>query len=483
MRNLFLFFYLFIATSSSAFQKEDPLLSSKNDTGTVNRYNNLGYLARLADPEQTINYAVKAKNLATKLKFINGEAEANRIQGIGNSYLNQRDSALSYYLIALNLFKKTKNEIGEAKVSNNIGNLWIEVDFDKALVYYQNVLKIAYKFKIQDLIAGSYLNIGNAYYRKKNYATALKNYEKSSKIFYAINNPIGITQNLQNRGVIYFSLNQYDLAEKLLLEASTKAKAYELNSSVSSINLNLTSIYIAKNNFVKAEEFLKEGLAFAKLVKNDKLEYDFVYSYYELESKRKNYEKALLYLRQVYTKDSVNYKENIASNITLIQQTLKQEQKQTENEIIIERQKYVKTLFISSIIVTALAFVVIFLLVKTNKKSTKNNKKLTALNEEISFQKQNVVKMNQKLEEIITERTKDLIYKNQKLSEYSSHLSHQIRGPVATLKGLVMLIEEDMVKSEDVVPQIKKCVDEIDNQIMDINQALHDPSRYHLNTK
>ena len=224
-------------------------------------------------------------------------------------------------------------------------------------------------------------------------------------------------------------------------------------------------------------------MAFAKLVKNDKLEYDFVYSYYELESKRKNYEKALLYLRQVYTKDSVNYKENIASNITLIQQTLKQEQKQTENEIIIERQKYVKTLFISSIIVTALAFVVIFLLVKTNKKSTKNNKKLTALNEEISFQKQNVVKMNQKLEEIITERTKDLIYKNQKLSEYSSHLSHQIRGPVATLKGLVMLIEEDMVKSEDVVPQIKKCVDEIDNQIMDINQALHDPSRYHLNTK
>ena len=46
-----------------------------------------------------------------------------------------------------------------------------------------------------------------------------------------------------------------------------------------------------------------------------------------------------------------------------------------------------------------------------------------------------------------------------------------------------MLIEGSLVESKDVVPQIKKCVDEIDAQIMDINQALHDPSRFHLHSK
>lgn len=99
---------------------------------------------------------------------------------------------------------------------------------------------------------------------------------------------------------------------------------------------------------------------------------------------------------------------------------------------------------------------VIILLIRINRRSAESNKELTALNEEVSFQKQNIDRINHKLEEIITERTKDLIYKNQKLSEYSSHLSHQIRGPVAKLKGLVMLLEGDMVKSKDVVPQIKK---------------------------
>jgi tetratricopeptide (TPR) repeat protein len=483
MRNFLLFFILLTSTSIYSFQKDNSLLNSKKDTSTVNELNKLGYMARLTDPEQTINYAIRAKSIANDLKFVDGEAEANRIQGIGNSYLNQKDSALSYYLIALELYKNGKNELGEAKVSNNIGNLWTEVDYDKALTYYKNALKIAVKFKIKDLIAGCYLNVGNAYYRKKNYSVALKNYEKSSILFNEINNPIGITQSLQNRGVIYYSLNQFDKAEFLLLQANTKAKEFELNSSVSSINLNLTSIYIAKGNFEKAEQFLNEGLAFAKIVKNDKIIYDFTYSYYELERKRKNFEKALYYLKEVHNQDSVNYKKNISSNINLIQETLKQQQQQKENELIIAKQKYSNTLFIASAIVAILAFFVIFLLIRINKKSTENNKELTALNEEVTFQKQNVDRINHKLEEIITERTKDLIYKNQKLSEYSSHLSHQIRGPIATLKGLVMLIEGDMVKSEDVVPQIKKCVDEIDNQIMDINEALHDPTRSHLHTK
>ena len=121
----------------------------------------------------------------------------------------------------------------------------MEIDYDRALEYYQKTLIIAKKKNIKDLIAGSYLNIGNAYYRKKNYSVALYNYEKSSELFVELNNPIGIIQSLQNRGVIYFSTNQFDKAEKLLLEANEKAKKYEMNSTVASINLNLTKAHIS----------------------------------------------------------------------------------------------------------------------------------------------------------------------------------------------------------------------------------------------
>ncbi|TKB95543.1 tetratricopeptide repeat protein [Pedobacter cryophilus] len=466
-----------------AYQTDNSLLGLKSDTNTVNELNKLGYNNRLTDPEQTIITAKKAIKIAADINYNNGLAESNRVLGIGYYYLNQRDTALNYYLTALNLFKKNANQLGEAKVSNNIGNLWLDIDYDKALNYFENTLKIAQKYNIKELIAGSYLNIGNTFSRKKNYNFALSNYEKSSQIFNEINNPVGITQSLQNRGVIYFSLNQFNEAEKLLLEANKKAKEFELNGSVASINLTLTSIYIARGAFDKAEEFLKEGVAFSKLVNDEKRLYDYTFTSYELEFKRKNYQKAISYLKEVHEQDSVNFKRNIASNINLIQETLKQQQQQKENELTIANQRNANTLFIASAIVAILSFFVIFLLIRINKKSSESNKALTSLNQEVSFQKDNVDRINQKLEEIITERTKDLIYKNQKLSEYSSHLSHQIRGPVATLKGLVMLILGNMVESKDVIPQIKKCVDEIDDQIMDINQALHDPTRLHLHSK
>lgn len=483
MRYYLTFLLTFCFSYSFAFQNDNSLLGLKNDTNTVNTLNLQAYKNRLTDPEQTIRTARKAQKIAGIINFDKGAAEANRVQGIGYYYLNQRDTALNYYLISLNLYKKIGDELGEAKVSNNIGNLWLDIDYDKALSYYKNSLKIAEKYGIKDLLAGSYLNIGNTYYRKKNYSVALENYQKSSTIFNEIKNPIGITQSLQNRGVIFFSLNKVDQAKELLLEANTKAKEFELNSSVASIDLTLTSIFVAENNFNKAEEFLNEGIAFTKLVNDDKKMYDYTYTSYELEAKRKNYEKALHYLKEVHDLDSINYKKNTASNINLIQETLRQQQIQKENELTIANQRYTKTLFIASTIVAFLSIVLIMILIKNNKKSKESNKELSALNDEVSKQKANVDKINHRLEEIITERTKDLIYKNQKLSEYSSHLSHQIRGPVATLKGLVMLVQQDMVDSKDVIPQMKKCVDDIDEQIMDINQALHDPSRSNLNVK
>jgi hypothetical protein len=481
MKYFLLSLFIISIHSSYAFQNKDIENSSRKDTASVNELNISAYKNRLTAPEQTIAIAKKSYSMAVDLKFDKGIAESNRIKGIGYYYLNQRDSALNYYLLSINLFKKIQDKLGESKVSNNIGNLWLDIDYDKALIYFQNTLVIAMKFNKKELIAGSYLNIGNTYFRKKNYSVALKNYKKSNEIFSELNNTTGITQSLQNMGVIYYSTNQFPEAEKLLLEANKRAKENELNSTVASINLSLTSIYIAKNDFKTAEFYLEEGKAFAKLVNDEKRIYDYIYTNYELENKRKNYEKALIYLKQINDLDSVNYKKNITSNINLIQQTLKQQQLQKENELTIEQQKNAQKLTVATAIVAGMAFFVIFLLIKTNKKSKQSNIKLKALNEEVSRQKENVDKINHRLEELIAERTKDLILKNQKLSEYSSHLSHQIRAPVATLKGLMLLIEEGMVDSNEITPQIVKCVNKIDEQIMDINEALNDPTRYHLN--
>jgi light-regulated signal transduction histidine kinase (bacteriophytochrome) len=121
--------------------------------------------------------------------------------------------------------------------------------------------------------------------------------------------------------------------------------------------------------------------------------------------------------------------------------------------------------------------VVIVLLVANVKRKAETNKRLTELNGEVSRQKDNLDRINHHLEEIIDERTKDLQIKNKKLSEYSSYLSHQIRGPIATLKGLMNLEKEGLVDKKECISMMDKCVSEIDDKIINMSDMLHDPDR------
>ena len=145
--------------------------------------------------------------------------------------------------------------------------------------------------------------------------------------------------------------------------------------------------------------------------------------------------------------------------------------------MIIEQQKYNRSLFIASTIVAALLVIVIFLLVNNVNRKAKVNKHLTALNEQIVEQKENLNQINHHLEEIIDERTKDLQVKNKKLADYSLHLSHQIRGPIATLKGLLNLERDKLIEKEECIKLMNKCVSAIDENIIDMSGMLHESSK------
>jgi len=443
------------------------------DSLRVEELNRLGYEIRLTDPDQSIEYGQKAFNLASKINFKDGIAEAYRVIGIGNYYLGKSDTAIAKYLTSLSIYQQTHNLKGQAKIYNNIGNLYREIDYDKGLLYFKQALSLAKELDIKDLIAGSNLNIGNIYTRKKNYTLALRSYQESYRLFLEINNPIGITQCLHNQGVIYYNLHQAEKAKKLLLLANHKAKENELNNTVASINLTLTAIFIGQREYNKAEEYLIEGQAYAQIVKDTKLEQDYLKTYYELEAKRENYKQALFYLKQVYKQDSVDFKELVSRKFGLFEEQQKFLEKEKETLVLLERQKTNRVIYWATVLVLGLACVVISLLIMNVKKKAKTNKKLQELNDEISIHTRNLDQANHTLEATIEERTKDLQVKNRKLSEYSSHLSHEIRSPIATMKGLLVLEREKLIEDKELIKEVEKCVNDIDDKIMNINKMLH----------
>ncbi|MBB3967958.1 tetratricopeptide repeat protein [Mucilaginibacter phyllosphaerae] len=475
MNKIFTLFILFLFTNAICIKANAQV--GQQDSNEVVKLNKQAYDNRLTSPDQTIAFANKALAIAEKAGYEKGVGEAYRVRGIGNYYLNMASAAIHDYLQALSVFSKIKDLRNEAKVYNNIGNLYLDNNYASSLEYLKKSLAIAQKLNDKQLIGSSYLNIGNVYYRKKSFYQALTYYDKGNSIFMSIKDTVNLIQALQNRGVIYFNLNQFDKAENLLLAANKAAKEMDLNKPVASTNLTLASLYIAQRRFDEAERIVREGQAYSKAVKDEKLESDYNYTIYQLESKRKNYERALYYLQTIFRQDSTIYTSNESTQINMMQEQFKQQARQRENELTIQRQQNDRIKFWAVTVVAGLLSVVIVLLVSNVKRKTITNTKLTELNEEVSRQKDNLDRVNHHLEEIIDERTKDLQIKNKKLSEYSSYLSHQIRGPIATLRGLMNLEKEGLVDEKECINMMDKCVSDIDQKIIEMSDMLNDSGK------
>jgi len=468
MKKIYAILFLIVASITAHGQGRGT------DTTEVKRLNANGFKARFTNANETVTDANKALQLAVKLKYNSGIAEAYRVMGVGEFYLNRPDTAITLYFQALDHFKNLNDERGMGTVYNNIGNLYQMIDYDKALDYFKLANDIAVKYKDKELIAKLYLNMGNIYNRQNRYPEAKKSYKESFRLFTELKNPTILVQCLQNLGVIYFNLHEIDTAKMLLTDAHDRAKNMDMNSSIATIDMNLTDIYIAESNFDKAGTYMEEGKSYAALSKNDKDISDYNHIAYELELKKKNYEKALNILIKIYQSDSTAYKSTVSTKLTLKQ---KETDRIIQDAVDKQRREFNSKIFGALMIMAILLLAVIGLLINNVRRKATTNAQLHELNSEISRQKDNLDRINHHLEEIIDERTKDLQVKNKKLSEYSSYLSHQIRGPIATLKGLMNLEKEGLVDKEECIKMMDKCVSEIDEKIIEMSDMLHDPGK------
>jgi tetratricopeptide (TPR) repeat protein len=475
MNKLYLFIlFIFFALPALAKGGNDGIAQ---DTSEVIKLNSQGLKIRLTDPDQTIANGIKALALAKKLGYKAGIGESYRVIGIGKYYLGQFVKAIDDYQSALDIFNATNDLDGQGRVYNNIGNLYRNTDYDLSSDYFNRALVLAHKVSDTKLTANIYLNLGTVYYHKSSFYQALNYYNKSNDLFAALKDTANLIQCMENKGVIYYSLNQYDKAEALLLQANQGAKKTDLNEVIATTDLTLADLYIAQNKFNNAENTINEGITYANIIKNEKTESDFKYTSYQLEVKRKNFERATKVLYDLYKTDSVAIKNNTSSQIAFIQEQANKQAQARNFEALQQRQQYDRVKFWAVAIVAGLLLFLVAVLINNVKRKAKTNLQLTTLNAEVSRQKDNLDRINHHLEEIIDERTKDLQVKNKKLSEYSSYLSHQIRGPIATLKGLMNLEKEGLVDQPECIRMMNKCVGEIDEKIIDMSDMLHDPGR------
>ena len=324
-----------------SFSSKFPL--ELRDYVIVDQINKTAFNRRLTDPQKTVELADSALFLSKKFNYTFGIAESNRIKGVGFYYLGDTEQAVKSYIEALKYFKFNNDRKNEARVYNNFGNLYKEINYDKALLYYKIALSITKELNIDEFNAGIYLNIATILRLKGDYINSRKYLETSKEIFTKSKDTINFITSIQNLGVVYYNLKDFEIAKRQLFEAINQAKKHNLYKIIVGSNLTLAAIYLEQEDFSNAGASINEGIRYSRLIGDNNSVNYFIYKAFEIEQKRKNYLKALTYLKEVHHYDSLLLSRNLSDNIEKTSLHYLQLQKIQENELVIAQQKYKET--------------------------------------------------------------------------------------------------------------------------------------------
>lgn len=272
---LLLFLIIILIPGFSFAQKQgqsliDSLLSelqtAKEDTGKVNLLISLSYNYTLTDPDVALQYGNEGLQLAEKLHWKKGIANANRTIGINYCFgKSEYFQSLDYFSKALELVGEINDRSGMAKVLSNLGVVyWYQSDFPKALEYYFNALKIDEESGDKSGMARTLGNIGIVYNSQEDYHKALEYMLKANEIDEELGNTGGIASNLGNIGEIYRSLADFPKA----LEYESKAlklceELGDKNGTARNLG-NIGAVYNDQKNYSKALEYYFKALKISK---------------------------------------------------------------------------------------------------------------------------------------------------------------------------------------------------------------------------
>ena len=168
------FFLLLVFCSFQLRAQENTILyidsinnsipSIQNDTIKARMYKAIAEKCLISFPQQTLLYANKGLQLATKMGWAKGLAVFNDIIGQHYSNKGNLDSAIYFYEKAYQIDIKNDFKLNAASTLNNIGVVYQnQADYEKAITKFTEALKIAEAEKNNSLTAICNQNIGQIY--------------------------------------------------------------------------------------------------------------------------------------------------------------------------------------------------------------------------------------------------------------------------------------------------------------------------------
>lgn len=419
--------------------------------------------------------------VASKIKYTKGYARALTVMGNSYWYEGIYEFAQNYYLLAARQYQSIQDSIGLGQTYNNIGEVYKKLnDLGKALEYLLKSTEL--KRKDSATRAITLYNLGELYIRLDQLEKARRYIHESYMIAEAENNLRVMAFDYWSHAAINEKENKYDEALSYLFQAEKIWKETGENRSLIQTYQDIAEIFRKKKEYPVSETYLQKAIFLAKQIKVPDLQVKNYQRYSQLDSIQGNYARALLHLtKHNALKDSV-YNLMKAEQIARLQTIYETEEREQENrKLRTEKQAKDSQLAVqrNTLITISAGLVIAGILAWV---FYRQQKKILFQKEAIELQAGALLKLNEEqqnlnrtLEARIAERTFQLTMQNQRLAEYTFINAHKLRAPVASILGLINLLDQCNEEDRPVIQgHLRTSSEELDQVIRDASRELED---------
>jgi tetratricopeptide (TPR) repeat protein len=363
--------------------------------------------------------------------------------GIAFTFQAKYDEALKVHFETLQLRELDKDYVGVNHSLNNIGLVYFKLkNYGEALEYYHRALKLREQTNNED-VERILINIALCYNQLKNFQEAQKYFDEGFKFCKDHCSPQINVEGKFGLGVAMYGLDKYDEAKRYFRESYSISKSINNRRFQAENLVYLAHIYVKMKEYLAASEALKESERLAKSESYNELLIETYKEFAKVYNLTSDFEAASLYQQQyIHLKDSI-YNERLIENIAKVQTNFAERENIktiADNQAVIRQQRYLN---VAIAIIAILAGLLILVLQRSNRVSKQVNAQLSEAKETIQQQNKLLEIKNKDLDREVEKKTADLERVNISLKQVNDELdnfiyktSHDIRGPLASLKGM-----------------------------------------------
>jgi len=273
------------------------------------------------------------------------------LNNVGVIYKNtgEYDKAIEYYQENLRIQEELGHILNMARSRANIGTVYyyFGIDYNKALEYYNTSLELFRQYTEEysddeegavlegrSGMAGIYLNIGLVYKELNNMGLAIDNYRKALRIFREIDDKPGIANTQNQIGLVYLEGGSYDDALTASLNALNLYREIGNRREVAATLRNVGTIYYRWGRYEQALNYFNQSLQLNQELNFKKEVYDVYKDISDTYATMGNFRLALEnYQKYNALKDSSIREENI-KQISELETKYETERVERENELL-----------------------------------------------------------------------------------------------------------------------------------------------------